>query len=64
MEKLLHDIPEACEILSIGRTKLYAEAKAGRITIVKAGEKSLIPHASLEQYVEARIAEAANKVAA
>jgi excisionase family DNA binding protein len=58
VEPLLHPVPEACRLLALGRSKFYEEVGAGRITIVKAGKKSLVPHASLEAYVEAKIAEA------
>ena len=56
--RLLHPIPEACHLLGIGRTKFYAEAAAGRITIVKVGNKSLVPHRSIEAYEAMLIAEA------
>lgn len=58
MEKLLHSVPEALETLSLGRTKFYEEVRAGRITIVKIGDRSLVPYSSLQQYIEAKIAEA------
>jgi excisionase family DNA binding protein len=57
--KLLHPIPEACDLLSLGRTKLYSEIKAGRICTVKVGCKTLVPHSSLEKYTAKLIAEAA-----
>jgi excisionase family DNA binding protein len=56
--RLLHPIPEACHLLGIGRTKFYAEVAAGRITIVKIGDKSLVPHRSIEAYEAMLIAAA------
>jgi hypothetical protein len=35
-------VPEFCRWARIGRTKLYAEVKAGRLTLRKAGSKTLI----------------------
>jgi hypothetical protein len=56
--KLLHPIPEACQIIGIGHTKFYEEVKRGRILLVKVGNKSLAPHSSLEAYRDLLIAEA------
>ena len=58
MEKLLHPVEDARKILSLGRSKFYEEVNAGRLTIVKAGKKSLVPQCSIEAYVEQKIAEA------
>ena len=58
MQKLLHPVEDARLLLSLGRTKFYAEVHAGRLTIIKAGKKSLVPQSSLDAYVAARIAEA------
>jgi excisionase family DNA binding protein len=58
MQKLLHGVEDARKQLSLGRTKFYEEVHAGRLTIVKAGKKSLVPQSSLESYVAAKIAEA------
>ena len=62
--RLLHAVDEARHLLSLGRTKFYQEVHRGRLVIVKAGGKSLVPHASIEAYVEARIAEAKAEAAA
>ncbi|MGI8894893.1 MAG: helix-turn-helix domain-containing protein [Casimicrobiaceae bacterium] len=58
MEKLLHNVEDARKLLSIGRSKFYEEVHAGRLTVVKAGKKTLVPQRSLDSYLEARIAEA------
>lgn len=62
-EKLLHEIPEARAIVSLGNTKFYEEVKRGRILIVKVGNKSLVPHSSLEAYQALLIAEAEQRKA-
>ena len=64
MQKLLHTVPEAMDAVSLKRTKFYQEVAAGRITIVKAGGKSLVPQASLDRYVENLIAQAGSSKAA
>lgn len=58
MQKLLHPVEDARRQLSLGRTKFYEEVHLGRLVIVKVGGKSLVPQASIEAFVEARIAEA------
>ena len=50
--KLQYTIPEACELVSLGRTKFYEEVKAGRIKLSKAGKKALVAHSELERYVK------------
>lgn len=59
MEKLLHPVPDALRLLSLGRTKFYAEVAAGRVRVVKAGGKTLVPQSELDRYVRDRLAEAA-----
>jgi hypothetical protein len=63
MPKLLHPIEDARKALSLGRTRFYEEVRAGRIVIVKAGKKSLVPQSSLDNYVAAKIAEATGEAA-
>ena len=41
-EKLAFSIPELARAASIGRTALYAEAKAGRLPITKIGRRTVI----------------------
>jgi excisionase family DNA binding protein len=64
MQKLLHPVDEARRILSLGRTKFYDEVNAGRLVLVKAGGKSLVPQSAIDRYVETLIAEAAADKAA
>lgn len=58
VQKLLYPVEDARHQLSIGRTQLYKEVKAGRLIIVKVGGKSLVPQSSIDTYVETKIAEA------
>ena len=38
MEKLMYRVPEAAEVLGLGRTLVYAEMAAGRLGYVRLGE--------------------------
>jgi len=42
-DKDAYSIAEFCHRYSIGRTTCYAEIKAGRLHVVKAGRRTLIP---------------------
>ena len=52
MDKLLLSIPEACEKLSIGRTKLRELLAQGDLPSVHIGRSVRIAQADLERYVE------------
>lgn len=52
MIKLLYRIPEAAELVGLGRSKLYEEMAAGRLAFVKVGTRRLIPGDALIAYVE------------
>ena len=52
METLLLSIDEAAKVLSIGKTKLYAEVNAGNIIAQKLGKRTLIKRDSINQYIE------------
>lgn len=51
MERLLHTIPDAAEMLGVGRSTLYNLISAGEIKAVKVGRRTLIPQGELERYV-------------
>ncbi|WP_067825898.1 helix-turn-helix domain-containing protein [Actinomadura kijaniata] len=51
LTKLLYDLNEAGELLSIGRTALYEEITSGRLRSVKRGKSRLIPADALLDYV-------------
>ena len=44
---------DACTVLGIGMTSLYLEIARGRIEARKAGNRTLIPVASLQDYLAA-----------
>ncbi len=53
IDKLLYRIPEACQLLGIGRSLLYEEVQRGRIRPTRvAGRAVRIAAADLQRYVE------------
>lgn len=51
--KLAYSIQEACDLLSIGRTTLYALIGQGALSVLKIGRRTLIPAKSLDAFIEA-----------
>lgn len=48
---MLLTIPETCEMLKLGRTRLYSLISQGDITARKIGKKTLIEKTELERWV-------------
>ena len=54
----LEKVPAAAGRMGISVSQIYREIKAGRLTLVKLGIRaSAIPSASVDAWIEARIAE-------
>ena len=55
--RLVYTIPQAAEATQTGKTKLYAEIKAGRLgPLVKIGERaSALPAAAVDAWIQAKI---------
>lgn len=51
MNKSAYTINEAINEIGIGRTKLYAEIKSGKIEVRKIGRKSVILEEELRRYL-------------
>lgn len=51
MENTLLNVPEACERLRIGKTRLYQILNAGQIKAVRIGKRTLIPSMSIEEFI-------------
>lgn len=51
MESLVLSIDEAAKALSIGKTKLYAELKAGNLKAKKFGKRTLILQEDIKQFI-------------
>lgn len=53
IERLAYTPAEACEVLRVGRTKLYELIGDGKLKAVALGGKTLIPRAEVEQFLAA-----------
>lgn len=47
-------VPEACEILAVGRTELYRLIASGQLQAVKFGRATRIPSTALRAFIEAK----------
>lgn len=57
-EKALYRIPEAMRLLSLSRSVIYNQIRAGRLRSVKEGSTRLIPADAIAEYVALLKAEA------
>jgi excisionase family DNA binding protein len=48
----LYKVPEAMWLLSMSRSVLYEQMRAGRLKFVKLGRATLIPAVAITEYVE------------
>jgi excisionase family DNA binding protein len=48
---IAYRVPEACRLVGIGRTTLYALLKSGQIRAVKIAGRTLIPRTELERLI-------------
>ena len=51
IERLAYTPAEACEVLRIGRTKLYELIGAANLKAVALGGKTLIPRSEIERFL-------------
>jgi excisionase family DNA binding protein len=51
VQERLHEIPEACERLGIGRSLLYNLIKDGKLRTVKIGKRRLISESSILDFI-------------
>lgn len=56
MTRLLHDLDETAELLSISRRVVDRLVRDGKIDTVKLGRRRLVPHEALEDYVARLVA--------
>jgi excisionase family DNA binding protein len=50
--KLTYSILEACDLLSVGRTTLYAAIRKGELKACKIGRRTLITHDALALWLK------------
>ncbi|GGP36034.1 helix-turn-helix domain-containing protein [Saccharothrix coeruleofusca] len=51
LTKYLYRVPEAMRLLSLGRSAIYEQMRAGRLKFVKQGRATLIPVSAIRAYV-------------
>ena len=51
MEKTLLSIPEACEKLRIGKTRLYQILNTGQLKAVRNGKRTFVSSAAIDEFV-------------
>jgi excisionase family DNA binding protein len=51
LSKYLYKVPEAMLLLSLSRTAIYEQMRAGRLRFVKQGRATLIPASAIRKYV-------------
>lgn len=51
MDKMLLSVPEAAEVIGVGRSVLYELLRDARLSSVTVGRRRLIPRASLIEFV-------------
>jgi len=52
-------VSEACETLSISRSRLYEEIAAGRLRVLKSGRRTLVPTSAITAWLNCLEAKAA-----
>ncbi len=58
LSRRLYRVPEAAVLLSMSRSVLYEQIRAGRLRSVSQGRARLIPAAAIGEYVELLVTEA------
>jgi excisionase family DNA binding protein len=51
LSKYLYKIPEAMTLLSLSRSVIYEQIRAGRLRFVKQGRATLVPASAIRDYV-------------
>ncbi|MEU3642901.1 helix-turn-helix domain-containing protein [Lentzea sp. NPDC034063] len=51
LTKFLYKIPEAMLLLSLSRSVIYEQIRAGRLRFVKQGRATLVPASAIRDYV-------------
>jgi excisionase family DNA binding protein len=50
--QLAYSIPDACRLISVGRTTLYSAIKTGELKVRKVGRRTLITHDELTFWLD------------
>lgn len=49
---MAYTLDQACELVGVGRTKLYAEIKSGRLKVKKCGTRTIVPREELQGWLD------------
>jgi excisionase family DNA binding protein len=61
LPRLAYSVPEAAHMIGIGRTKLREVVASGKIAALRIDRRLLVPHSSIEAYIDRKLAEARRK---
>jgi len=51
LNRLAHPMPEAADLLGVGRTTMYRLVDAGEIATIHIGRRRVVPHEELVEYL-------------
>ena len=51
LPRLAFDVPEACEVLRVGRPNLLALIEDGRLRVVRIGNRMIVPRVAVEDFL-------------
>lgn len=63
MDKFLLSVPEAQQVLGLGRNTVLGLLYSGQIASIKVGKRRLVPREAIKQWIERQISEQATEVA-
>ena len=50
--RLTYTVPEAAELLGVGRSAAYEAARSGQIPTIRIGKRILVPRAALDRLLD------------
>lgn len=56
-ERAMYRVEEACRLLSLSRSEVYEQIRAGRLRTVKQGRARRVPAEAIEKYVQLLVTE-------
>lgn len=54
---LLLSVIEVCDLVGLGRTRIYEEIRSGRLRSIKVGSRRLIPRAAIDDWIAAQLSQ-------
>lgn len=56
-ERAMYRVEEACRLLSLSRSEVYEQIRAGRLRTVKQGRARRVPAEAIQEYVQLLVTE-------